>query len=149
MPNLNTAKYYTNFGFKGYELKDFHCTHLYLGDLNDVNVLAIIELINNFFIKKQLTPFLVRFDSLEKFNNRKVLLGDAITFDNCFKILFNEIETICRSLHDFKPHVSVKSDITCFEAEIDRYVVVKKQAGKIYYIKTFEFINNENNNIIY
>ena len=128
-----TSKYFTNFGFKGYALTEFHCTHLYLGEVQPTTLAEIMNVLENFFRTREVSSFEVSFDQLEILNGRLVLASNLREFPKQYTELFTKLTRIQPSEHNFYPHVTLKVDDskTTFHGIINRYVLVEKKEKQI------------------
>ncbi|NJK71617.1 MAG: hypothetical protein HC932_05265, partial [Thermales bacterium] len=78
-----------NFGFEGFELTQYHCTHMYLDTLSEDEKDRIIEIIDKFFRDNKQNKFYTEFDKREVFGTKNVLLGDYKRFCLVLYKLFN------------------------------------------------------------
>lgn len=121
-----TSKYFTNFGFRGYLLTDFHCSHLYLGEIGDLEIEQLKEKILSFHSENTIRCFQICFNNFKKLNGRNVLSADIKQFPPELRALFQ----LYQSEFNFHPHVTIdERKINSFDGIVDRYVLLKK-AGK-------------------
>ena len=128
-----SVNYFTNFGFAGHELTAFHCTHTYLGRLENTDPTRIISLLNNFFAERRTPQFGVCFDEPRILNARRVLATASSNFAEQYGVLFRQIHDISPSEHDFCPHVTLPAADrrSEFTGLINRYVLVEKKNREI------------------
>ena len=127
------SKYFTNFGFTGYELTEFHCSHLYLGEINSTVLPKIISSITDFFEDQEVPRFIVCFNQPQLFNNRRVLTASNEDFPKYYQELFTRITRYNASEYNFHPHVTLKEQDQRkeFTETVDRYVLLEKKEKEI------------------
>jgi 2'-5' RNA ligase len=127
------AKYYTNFCFKGYLPEEFHCTHMYFGELEEEKVLEITKIIPSYFSTHLLKKGILEFTNRQFFresNDIPVLMAKKSDFN--FHIELRDLLISTSQIQpqfDFNPHVTTTKDY--FIGEIDRYSLVKIEKGNI------------------
>ena len=124
-----STNYFTNFGFAGYDLPEFHCTHAYLGELTSEDVPRIVRLLDGFFADQTARRFPVCFDQPKTLGTRRVLVAASSEFPPRYSLLFDRINDLTPSKFGFYPHVTLKeADFRReFAGLIDRYVLVEKK----------------------
>lgn len=133
-----TSAYFTNFGFEGYALTEFHCTHLYLGEIQPATVGQITATIKNFLQTREAVGFKVCFDRPETLNGRSVLSTELNYFPDQYSELFAQLTRLENSKHSFHPHVTLRTHDRRggFTGVINRYVFVEKKGRQILPIYT-------------
>ncbi|MGL4401632.1 MAG: SprT-like domain-containing protein, partial [Luteolibacter sp.] len=120
------------FLLKGYETgchDVIHVTHKYFETDEKKN--AILETLQDFFLRAPFKPFSVKFDKVEMFGKDKdvrVLRPDS---NGEFYIgLKEKLDALVPDKWpEYKPHISVSANVDSIDAELDRYVLV--QGGKV------------------
>jgi 2'-5' RNA ligase len=133
-------KYFTNFCFKGYKANEFHCTHVYFGELEESIVPDIIEKIKTYFSDQTLKQQEWIFDKRAMFGAE----GDIpVLILTSKKIeLYKDLKEMLKFANDefeFIPHVT--TTLIKFKAEMNRYSLVKvenKIANEIFTIQAIE-----------
>jgi 2'-5' RNA ligase len=120
------AKYYTNFCFQGFDPRQFHCTHAYLGQISNERVAEVKSIIFKYFTEHELKRTNLVFNKIDFFgenHNVRVLRLEDNNFD--YHLELRDLLTIgMLEVQDFCPHVSTKIE-TRFEGVLDRYSLVK------------------------
>jgi 2'-5' RNA ligase len=127
------AKYYTNFCFKGYLPEEFHCTHMYFGELEEEKVLEITKIISSYFSTHLLKKGILKFTNRQFFgesNDIPVLMPKKSDFNFHIELRNLLISTSqIQPQFDFNPHITTIEHY--FIGEIDRYSLVKKDKNLI------------------
>jgi hypothetical protein len=124
-------KYYSNFCFEGYKPTQFHCTHLYFGELTNAQLLEVQRIIEGYFHNVPLYKSLVEFDERKMFGkegNIPVLLLKTQGVD--FHLgLRTKLEQFDNNDLDFLPHVT--TDQEYFSGMINRYSLIQKDEDNV------------------
>lgn len=128
-----SSRYFTNFGFTGYELTEFHCSHLYLGEIDSTVLPKIVTSITDFFENQDTLRFAVCFNQPQLLNNRRVLTAANEDFPKYYQNLFTRITRYKASEYNFHPHVTLKEHDQRkeFTGIVDRYVLLEKREKEI------------------
>jgi hypothetical protein len=119
--------YYTNFCFEGYKPSEFHCTHMYFGEIVEERTLLDIKvIISCYFSINPLKKTQLLFDVRDLFGDEKsvpVLLTkdkDLYTYGN----LRHRLIRYLKDTKSFRPHIT--TNLSEFYATMDRYSLVEK-----------------------
>jgi hypothetical protein len=125
-------KYYTNFCFKDYLPSEIHCTHVYLGELSDLQLAQVLKRIQHYFtlivLKKAMWPFYER-AFFGPDNDILVLTLSSSEPELHLGLRDGLLQIASDSYSTYRPHVTTK--LESFEGIIDRYSLVQKVGSVI------------------
>ncbi len=120
-------KYYTNYAFAGYSPSQFHCTHVYLGELSDEQLEDKIRVITDYFDDNSLLQMSAIFDQRAMFGpmgDRKVLLLSSNGVDLLLPLRQQLLMGIESEFLNYQPHLTTKE--LSFTGVINRYILIRK-----------------------
>jgi len=107
--------YWTCFYYEGDTPSDLHCTHKFLGDLEDDAVDEIKELLIQYFKKKPFKPFQITFNTEKLFGTDKdvrVLTPTEYNKENLLLDLRSKLDKYREDNYSsYKPHVTTKDKV--------------------------------------
>jgi hypothetical protein len=125
-------KYYTNFCFQNYLPSEIHCTHVYLGELSDIQLAQVLTKIQYYFtlivLKKTMMPFYTR-EFFGPDNDIPVLTLSSSETDLHLSLRNELLHIASDSYSTYRPHVTTK--LESFEGVLDRYSLVQKEGSII------------------
>lgn len=124
------AKYYTNYCFEGYLPTEYHCTHAYLGELNEDTLGLVTTLIQDYFRTHRLDRVLLEFSDKDFFGvmyDIEVLRLNPSQAQLLHLDLRNKLLQFSSSVEypEYQPHITTTDE--SFSGRINRYSLIKKE----------------------
>jgi len=103
---------------------DLHCTHKYLGELDETNLRAVKLILNYYFNKNPFESFEVKFDTEKMFGKEKDerVLTTSAAVSKFFPDLRSLLDLFRADDFDYNPHVTTDEEV--IKKPFTRYVLV-------------------------